>query len=109
MINLLSPISHMPFGAARGELIWNLPINTVSWLKRQELTEDAKETLEDAWQLFLNEGRYAVLRRDAEKVGKVRLVLICGDYKTAKETCGKENEFVYYISSKTVVEYEKAS
>jgi hypothetical protein len=106
-INLLSPIARMSFGPERGTLIWQLPINTVSWLKKQNLTEDAKETLEAAWDMFLHEGQYAVLKRDPAKLGKVSLVLITEDYSVAKLAIFGSDEFVYHITSKII--YEKAS
>lgn len=108
-INLLSPISRMPFGHERGTPIWQLDINTFSWLRKQELTEDAVETLDFAWDMFMHEGQYAILSRSPIVLGKVKLIMISRDYDVAKLACTQANEFVYHIVKRQVVVYEKAS
>lgn len=104
-INLLSPIARMPFGPEKGTLIWQLPINTFSWLRRQVLTEACKQVLDEAWDMYMHEGQYAILRRDPHIMGKVTLVSISKDFPTAHLMPKDVNEFVYCISSK--VNYEK--
>lgn len=108
-INLLSPISKIPFGRERGTVIWQLDINTFSWLRKQQLTEATKDTLDFAWDMFMHEGQYAILRRDREVLGKITLVMICPDYRLAHLSCTHVNEFVYHIAKEKVEAYEKAS
>lgn len=99
-INLLSPLAPMPFGPERGVPIWKLSINTILWLKKQPLSEITTKILEEAWQLFLNEGSYAVMARDPEILGHIHLILICPDYRLAKLACTHVNEFVFHIGHK---------
>lgn len=108
-INLLSPISRMPFGYERGTPIWQLNINTFSWLRKQELTGDTVQVLDDAWDMFMHEGQYAILSRSPTILGKVRLIMISREYEVAKLACTHVNEFVYHIVKRQVVAYEKAS
>jgi len=54
----------MKFGKYKGELIWRLPIDQVQWMKTyMKLSDRSVKTLDDAMDMMLHEGEYAVMRK----------------------------------------------
>lgn len=100
-INLLSPIAQMPFGFEKGNPVWCLSVSTLTWIKRQDHTEATDETLSEAWELFLNEGKYAILQRPVASGGRTRLICIRNSYAECKAIIDYDKrEFIYCISQK---------
>lgn len=107
-INLLSPIAPMPFGFEKGNPIWCLSIQTINWIKRQEHTEATEETLSEAWDLFLAEGKYAILQRASQSGERTRLICIRDSYSECRDIIDySKREFIYCISQNKAVEKKK--
>lgn len=100
-INLESPIGKMPFGKYKGELIWTLPVNQVSWMKANlNLSDRSKRTMDDAWQMFLQEGQFAVLRKFKDEKWHIQLQGIFSTKGAAEGHCNVGDgfdDFVYSI------------
>lgn len=106
-INLESPIGKMPFGVYTNQLIWTLPVNQVSWMRANlNLSDRSKRTMDDAWQMFLHEGQYAVLRRFKGEKWHVQLQGIYSSENIAEAhtNVGPDFEdFVYHIVREKVL------
>lgn len=106
-INLESPIGKMPFGKYKGELIWTLPINQVAWMKQNlNLSARSIKTLDDAMEMMLKEGEYAVLRKFKDERWYIQLQGIFSSEKIAEAHTNASqlfDDFVYHIVKESVL------
>jgi hypothetical protein len=62
-IDYSSPIARLPFGKYKGEVMWTIGLNSLDWmLANFNLTPRGIDTINDAKQLFVRSGEYAVMR-----------------------------------------------
>lgn len=58
-----SPIAPIPFGKHKGEVMWTIGLSSLEWMSRAlKLTDRAKETIQDAKEMCVHVGEYAVIR-----------------------------------------------
>lgn len=106
-INIDSPIGKMPFGKYKGELIWQLPIHQVAFMKQNlNLSERSIKTLDDAMEMMLKEGQYAVLRRFKGEKWHIQLQGVFGSEKIAEAHTNVGpgfEDFVYHIVAEKIL------
>lgn len=102
-LDFSSPIAKLPFGKYKGEVMWTIGLNALGYMKDNfNLTEKAKATLNDAMEIFVHSGQYAVMRniRGTEWLCKSQ-----GFYSSkavAEAHCNKGDgyeDFVYHIKA----------
>lgn len=105
-VNLESPIAIMPFGKYKGELIWTLHLNTVAWMKENmKLTERSVRTLNDAMDMGLKAGEFAVMRKFKAERWHTQLQGIYSTQVLAETHCNHGegfDDFVYHIVKEAV-------
>lgn len=96
-INLLSPVTKLPFGKHKGEVLWTLGIQYLCYLQTCGVTPDTKQTIEDACQLFMNKGAYAILRKSKTVQWKVTLKTIVSSKAVAESHCESNEQYEEYV------------
>lgn len=102
-LEIHSPITKMPFGKNKGELIWSLGLGSLSYiLAKWELSERTRQTFNDASAMFIRSGEYAVLRRFTREPNYIKLMGIFNTNadadKQTQYSSGNYEDFVYHIA-----------
>lgn len=101
-IDFKSPIVKIPFGIHKGKLLWTRHISYWSWLENNGCTQDTRNSIQDAYELSKNLGKFAVLRKSKKVKFLVRLKCIYSSKAVAEANCENTDEwedFVYHIDS----------
>lgn len=58
-----SPIAPIPFGKHKGEVMWTIGMGSLDWFSSAlNLTERGRQTIQDAKEMCVHVGEYAVIR-----------------------------------------------
>lgn len=103
--DLKSAIMKMPFGKHKDKIFWTLGKQYFSWLQTQPHTRLTEQTIEDAIQLWDNQGAFAVMKRNKKDKYWVKLETIMQSERMAKARVDDNNQeweyFVYAIQDRT--------
>lgn len=96
-----SPIEELKFGQHKGEKMWTIGLSSLEWMGRAlNLTDGGKQTIEDAKDMFIRSGEYAVMRNVKGPIWRCKLQGIYSTKSIAETHCSVGNgfeDFVYHI------------
>lgn len=102
-LDFASPIATIPFGKYKGEVMWTIGLNSLGWMKSNfNLTDRGKETLDDAMEIFVHSGEYAVMRSFRGATWYCRSQGFYSSKGIAEAHCNKGDgyeDFVYHIKA----------
>lgn len=102
-LDFSSPIAKLPFGKYKGEVMWAIGLNALGYMKDNfNLTDKGKSTIEDAMELFIHSGEYAVMRNFRGTVWHCRSRGFFTTKTVAETHCEKGDgyeDFVYHIKA----------
>ena len=95
--NFTSPIVRMPFGKHKGRVFWTLGPSYFNWLSKQPHTSATARVIEEATQLYEQQGAFAIMRRDTVNKYITELVTIKANKRAAEVYYEEKKGWTYFL------------